>query len=236
MPSTDNSYTGPDTRRGTLGCFARCRVSCQIVCIEVCVVDGRIQDYWFSFVRSFDEVEEQPQKNAKLWAYIYQTLAAAVAAVVILFVIFTFCLRGVGVQGASMEPTLHEGDLLAVASLSDIKSKDVVIITQPNEMDKPLVKRVIATGGQEVNIDYVSGVITVNGEVLDEPYIAEPTSAQGDVQFPMTVPEGSFFVLGDNRNNSMDSRFSVIGCIDEDYILGVVKFRVFPFSAIEIIG
>lgn len=199
------------------------------------MVDGRVQDYWFSFVRSFDEVEEQPQKNAKLWAYVYQTLAAAVAAVVILFVIFSFCLRGVGVLGESMEPTLRDGDLLAVASLSGIKPRDIVIITQPNEMDKPLVKRVIAEGGQTVDIDYVSGVITVDGTVLEEPYIAEPTSAQGDVQFPLTVPEGCFFVMGDNRNNSMDSRFSVIGCIDEDYILGVVKFRVFPFSAIEII-
>ena len=202
---------------------------------EVCVVEARVQDYWFSFVRSFDEVEQQPQKNAKLWAYIYQTVAAAAAAIVILFVIFTFCLRGVGVLGASMEPTLKDGDLLAVATLPDAKTGDVVIITQPNEMEKPLVKRVIAEGGQEVNIDYLTGVITVDGNVLDEPYIAEPTTASGDVQFPFTVPEGSFFVLGDNRNNSMDSSFSVIGCIDEDYILGVVKLRVFPFTAIEII-
>ena len=198
------------------------------------MVELRVQDYWYSFVRSFDEVEEQPQKNANLWAFFYQTVSAAAAAVVILFFIFTFFLRGVGVSGASMEPTLKDGDLLAVASLSDVDRGDVVIITQPNEMDKPLVKRVIAKGGQTVNIDYLTGVITVDDTVIEEPYIAEPTSAQGDVVFPLTVPQGSLFVLGDNRNNSMDSRFSVIGCIDDDYILGVVKLRVFPFSAVQI--
>ena len=199
------------------------------------VVDLRVQDYWYSFVRSFDEVEEQPQKNAKLWTLCYQTVSAAAAAVVIIFLIFTFFIRGVGVSGVSMEPTLKDGDLLAVASLSDVARGDVVIITQPNEMEKPLVKRVIAEGGQTVNIDYLTGVITVDDTVLEEPYIAEPTTAQGDVVFPLTVPQGCYFVLGDNRNNSMDSRFSVIGCIDDDYILGVVKLRVFPFSAVQII-
>lgn len=192
-----------------------------------------MQDYWFRFVRTIDDAQEEPQKNARLWSFVYETAAAIASAVVILFVVFTFCLRGVGVQGDSMEPTLHDGDLLAVSALSAAKHSDVVIVTQPNSMDKPLVKRVIAMGGEEVNIDFISHVLTVNGKVLEEPYIAALTEESGDVQFPLTVPQGQVFVLGDNRNNSLDSRFSVIGCIDEDYILGVAKYRVYPFAGLS---
>ena len=190
-----------------------------------------MQNYWFHFVRSIDDAQDQPQQNGKLWSFLYETVAAAAAAVVILFVVFTFCFRGVGVQGSSMEPTLHDGDWLAVSMLSAADRNDVVIVTQPNSMDKPLVKRVIAMGGDEVNIDFISHVVTVNGKVLDEPYIAALTEESGDVQFPLTVPQGEVFVMGDNRNNSLDSRFSVIGCIDENYILGVAKYRVFPFAS-----
>lgn len=192
-----------------------------------------VQDYWFRFVRTIDDAQEEPQKNARLWSFVYETAAAVATAVVILFVVFTFCLRGVGVQGESMEPTLHDGDWLAVSTLSPVENGDVVILTQPNSMDKPLVKRVIAKGGEEVSIDFISHVLTVNGTVLDEPYIAAVTEESGDVQFPLTVPDGQVFVLGDNRNNSLDSRFSVIGCIDENYILGVAKYRVYPFSGLS---
>ncbi len=169
----------------------------------------------------------------RLWSFLYEPVAVVASAVVILFVLFTFVLRGVGVQGESMEPTLHDGDWLAVSVMSRAKNGDVVILTQPNSMDKPLVKRVIAKGGETVDIDFLSHVLTVDGAVLDEPYIAAVTEESGDVQFPLTVPQGQVFVLGDNRNNSLDSRFSVIGCIDENYILGVAKYRVYPFSGLS---
>ena len=193
-----------------------------------------MQDYWYRFVRTIDDAQdEEPQKNLRFWSFVYETAAAVASAVVILFFVFTFLLRGVGVQGESMEPTLHDGDWLAVSPLSSAQFGDVVILTQPNSMDKPLVKRVIAMGGETVNIDFISHVLTVNDKVLEEPYIAQLTEESGDVQFPLTVPEGKVFVLGDNRNNSLDSRFSVIGCIDEDYILGVAKYRVYPFSGLS---
>ncbi len=197
------------------------------------LVQDMMQDYWFRFVRTIDDAQEEPQKNARLWSFLYETVAAAVSAVVVLFVVFTFCLRGVGVQGDSMEPTLHDGDWLAVSALSPVQNSDVVIVTQPNSLDKPLVKRVIAMGGEKVDIDFISHVLTVDDKVLDEPYIAAVTEESGDVQFPLVVPEGQVFVLGDNRNNSLDSRFSVIGCIDENYILGVAKYRVYPFAGLS---
>ena len=192
-----------------------------------------MQDYWFRFMHTIDDAQEEPQKNARLWALVYETAAAFAAAVVILFIVFTFILRGVGVQGDSMQPTLQDGDWLAVSALSRASYGDVVILTQPNSMDKPLVKRVIAMGGDEVNIDFISHVLTVNGKVLDEPYITAVTEESGDVQFPLVVPKGQVFVLGDNRNNSLDSRFSLVGCIDENYILGVAKYRVYPFKGLS---
>lgn len=189
------------------------------------------QSYWFRFVRETEYAQQEPQKNDKLWSFIYETVGAAAAAAVIIAIVFTFGVRLVGVVGDSMLPTLANGDWLAVSSITpSIKAGDVVIITQPNSMEKPLVKRVIAKGGDTVDIDFDTHVVTVNGKVLEEPYIAEPTALSGDVQFPLTVEEGQLFVLGDNRNNSMDSRYSVVGCVEENYILGVAKYRVFPFG------
>lgn len=131
-----------------------------------------------------------------------------------------------------MNPTLKDGDWLAVQSVNTtIDRGDIVIITQPNSLGKPLVKRVIAKGGDEIDIDFFDHKVTVNGQVLDEPYIAEPTSLMGNMVYPLKVPEGKVFVMGDNRNDSTDSREKHIGFIDEDYILGVAKFRLLPFDS-----
>ncbi len=134
-----------------------------------------------------------------------------------------------------MVPTLQNGDWLAVRAVNTaIDRGDIVVITQPNSLNEPLIKRVIAVGGDELDIDFAAGTVYVNGEALDEPYIAEATRRQFDVAFPLTVPEGFLFVMGDNRNNSLDSRSSTIGFIDERYVLGVAEFRFFPFGNWEI--
>ena len=99
--------------------------------------------------------------------------------------------------------------------------------------DQPIVKRIIATGGDTIDIDPVTGDVLVNGEVLDEPYIAEKINTlekMGDMTYPQTVPEGCVFVMGDNRNYSTDSRWSQLGMVDERYILGHVLSVVYPFS------
>ena len=101
--------------------------------------------------------------------------------------------------------------------------------------DEPIIKRVIALEGQKVDIDFALGVVYVDDKPLDEPYTKTPTNAQYDLQFPMTVPEGCIFVLGDNRNESLDSRDSSIGnngMIDTRYVIGRAIFRIFPFDEI----
>ena len=174
---------------------------------------------------------ETKKKKPGAWAFFYDWLDSVLGAVIIIFILFTFVFRPVGVEGESMLDTLKDGDWVAVLGITlQVKRGDIVVITQPNRMHEPLIKRVIALGGDRLDIDFVNHEVSVNGEILDEKYIRQPTSRSFDVKFPLTVPEGFVFVMGDNRNNSLDSRSSEIGFIDERYILGVAKVRLFPFD------
>lgn len=157
----------------------------------------------------------------------FDWIEAIVFAVVFMVVIHMFIFRGVVVNGSSMVPTLTNGNRLLISSMFYHPAKgDIVVITQPNALDKTLIKRIIATEGQTIDIDFTAGEVRVDGQLLNEPYIAEPTHYQFDVQFPVTVPEGCVFVMGDNRNNSTDSRSSQVGMIDTRYIMGKVVFRL----------
>ena len=186
-----------------------------------------------------NEINENENKFAEekpRGSFIYETVSVFVTALVIIAVMFTFFVRFVGVDGESMMPTLNNRDWLIVSTVNkEIEQGDIVISTQPNEFNEPLVKRVIAKGGQTVDIDFQTGKVYVDGEELNEPYIAEPTRAMEGNTFPMVVPEGKLFVLGDNRNDSLDSRSTDIGFINENKVLGKVVFRFYPFDKIEII-
>lgn len=165
-----------------------------------------------------------------------ETLIFAAVAVVLLC---TFVVRMVRVDGESMFPTLEDGDLLvSTHAFYQPQRGDIVVITQPNEISTPLIKRVIAVGGDEVDIDFDTGEVTVNGEILDEPYIHEETHyrPQESMDFPLSVPEGMVFAMGDNRNHSSDSRDARIGLIDERYIMGKTFFRLFPLNHIGVVN
>ena len=164
---------------------------------------------------------------------IYDWMQSLVFALIICIIVFVFIFRIVDVSGDSMNPTLIHGDKLVV---SDVfykpKQGDIVIFRKDEYKAEALVKRVIATEGQTIEIDFDRGRVYVDGELLDEPYIAEPTRNQIDFQGPQTVPEGCVFVMGDNRNASSDSRKAEIGMVDERLIVGKVLLRVFPFDSI----
>ena len=157
-----------------------------------------------------------------------QSLVVALFACVL---IFTFLVRVVGVVGTSMLNTLHPGDRILVSNLFYTpKRGDIIVLRKESFNSEPIVKRVIATEGETVTIDFEGGIVYVDGVALDEPYTLEPTHRRIDFGDSVTVPEGCLFVMGDNRNDSKDSRMSVVGFIDEKYIMGKVVGRIMPLG------
>ena len=131
------------------------------------------------------------------------------------------------VYGSSMAPTLHNGEILVSVKTKDFSSGDIIAFYHGN---KRLIKRYIAGSADYVNIDE-DGAVSVNGMLLDEPYLAEKAYGEADIEFPYQVPDQRYFVMGDNRSVSIDSRSSIVGCIAGDQIVGKVVFRVWPLSA-----
>ena len=162
---------------------------------------------------------------------LYEWTQALVCSVLAVVLLFTFVVRLIGVDGHSMVPTLQDGDRLLVLNAlwdSDYAYGDIVVLRKESFMEEPIVKRVIAVEGQTVDIDFASGVVYVDDQPLEEPYINEPTYVEEGTQFPLTVPEGSIFVMGDNRNHSSDSRSSDLGTVDTRYVIGKAVFLLFP--------
>ena len=131
------------------------------------------------------------------------------------------------VYGSSMAPTLHNGEILISVKTKDFSSGDIIAFYHGNKL---LIKRYIAGSADYVNIDE-SGNVSVNGTLLEEPYLAEKAYGEADIEFPYQVPDQRYFVMGDNRSVSIDSRSSIVGCIAGDQIVGKVVFRVWPLSA-----
>lgn len=166
----------------------------------------------------------------KINSLFYEVVSVIVPAIVIIAMLFTFCFRLVGVSGASMDETLHDGDwLLVMPYYTDPAYGDIIISTQDNVRHENIVKRIIAKENDVVD-RAADGTISVNGVELDESgyiiYGDVSGNLRGNISFPLTVPEGCVFVLGDNRGISLDSRYSEIGFVQEDYLLGKAICRV----------
>lgn len=196
--------------------------------------------------------QEQKQKAPKTTAEIikgfFSDLADMLQAGIVTMFIFmlgvTYFFQPVTVDGTSMVPTLRDEDRLWMAKLLFPPTYGRIVVIDDKEaglfaddeqtqirhtqgMGIVLIKRVIATSGQEINIDINTGTVTVDGKVLDEPYIAAPTQRDdGAFRYPITVPEGYIFVMGDNRMHSSDSRCTTVGLVPKDQVLGVAVLRV----------
>ena len=177
-----------------------------------------------------DAQKEPFNLKKELWEWAKAILFAAV----IVFIMFRFIIQVVTVNGVSMEPTLEGGDRLIISNLFYTPAAgDIVVLSDETGLDEALIKRIIALPGQTVDINE-NGEVLVDGKVLSEPYIAEriDENHRGDMTYPLTVPEDSVFVMGDNRNHSTDSRDSQVGLVDEGEIMGRVIFRLLPLSKI----
>ena len=172
----------------------------------------------------------EPDRMAKNKNFI-ETCEAYVFAIVTLMLLFTFVGRVVQVDGNSMNNTLLNGEKLIITSFPYTPAHgDIVVTDSHTRYGKVLIKRVIGCPGDTIDIDFDAGVVYRNGEALTEPYTAAPTYLHEGMEFPLTVPEGQLFLMGDNRNDSLDSRSPDIGLIDTRDVLGKVLWRLLPFS------
>ncbi len=191
-----------------------------------------------------NEVTIQNQSTVK--AFVFDWLEVLVHAIIAVVICFSFLFRIATIDGPSMENTLQDQERVIISNLFyKPQVGDIVVISRNVENsvytmtddNTPIIKRIIAMEGQTVDIDFEEGIVYVDGIALDEPYTKTPTTLKypDGIDFPVTVDEGCVFVLGDNRNESLDSRSKRIGeygMIDTRYILGHAVYRVFPFDKI----
>lgn len=174
--------------------------------------------------------EKRRRRNREILEYV----DAVVMAIVVIALCFTFLARAVRVDGHSMEPTLQDGQRLLATSLPYTPARgDIVVIDAYIPHGQPLIKRVIGIEGDTIDIDFDAGIVYRNGEALDEPYTAEPTWTFEGASFPLTVPQGQVFVMGDNRNHSRDSRDPSVGCVDVRDVMGRAFWRIAPPGRME---
>ena len=179
---------------------------------------------------------KRQEEPATLGQSLYGWLQAVVPVVVAIVLAFTFVGRLTPVDGSSMEPTLWHGDMMLVRALGYTpKQGDIVVLNKHFEnVQGPIVKRVIAVGGQTVDIDYSSGTVYVDGEALEEDYILGPMVQKSwQTTTSVTVPEGEIFVMGDNRNVSNDSRNPSLGTVDVRYVLGKKSLVLYSPKALS---
>ncbi len=177
--------------------------------------------------------EAKPRREASDGRDLYLNVRVLVVMMSLFVLMFTFVARIIVVSGPSMENTLHGGDLILVWSLGYVpKQGDIVVLTQESYQEDSIVKRVIATEGQHVYVDYVRNTVYVDGKPLEEDYTKEQMflPAWGEGVNNVVVPEGCIFVMGDNRNHSADSRFPDIGIVDIRCVIGRGMAVMFPFN------
>lgn len=172
-------------------------------------------------------------KNHKYTSF-YEIAATFVTAVILLLTVFTFVVRPVSVSGSSMVPTLSSGDWLLISQSTKAPERgDIVVVNDTAQLHEPIIKRVIAVAGDTINIDYETSTVYINGSEVSEPYILEAMEQplnRSLLRLPLTVPEEYVFVMGDNRNISLDSRYTEVGLIDVREIQGRAAGRVFPLG------
>lgn len=176
--------------------------------------------------------KQDTKKEFRITQYIFDILEVLVECLVIVVILSCFVFRTFKVDGESMMNTLHHEDKVVLTNFQyKPKNGDIVVIPNTHKIPVPIIKRVIAVGGQTLKIDFKNNKVYVDGNLLDESYISSKT-IRGNASIPKKIPEGYVFVMGDNRSHSTDSRFREVGLIKEDHILGKMQFTWWPFDRI----
>ena len=174
--------------------------------------------------KELNRVQYKERYGKTLRSTIYALITVAAIAVLVA----TLALPVLQIYGSSMTPSLEDGEIVVSLKTADFEKKDIVAFYYNNKI---LVKRVIATAGEWVELDK-DGNLYVNGESIEEPYIKDKALGECDIEMPYQVPEGRIFVMGDHRAVSIDSRSSVVGCVAEEQVVGKLVFRLWPLESL----
>ncbi len=204
------------------------------------------REWMYNIKRYFSEAENLTVSKAvkrtapdpeSVWRELYDWILCLLVALILCILVFSYVVHPIDVVGTSMMPTLRDREKLLVSDLFYRPAVGDIVVFKKDEYDpsKSLVKRIIAVEDQEVNIDFENGIVYIDGRPISEPYISELTFNKLDFIGPKTVPKGCVFVMGDNRNASIDSRKSEIGMLDTRLILGRAYCVVYPLSSFRVL-
>ena len=186
-------------------------------------------------VPQLDELEKELKRERykqRFRKLLRSTVSALIVVAAVAALIATLILPVLQIAGTSMEPTLRDGDIVLLTKSKKLETGDLCAFYYSNKI---LIKRVIATPGDYIWIES-DGTVVLNGSPLDEPYISEKALGECDVDFPYQVPENHYFVMGDQRATSIDSRSSVIGCVPKDQLIGKIFCKFWPLSEFDWVG
>lgn len=170
--------------------------------------------------------------NRKYKQVLKSTMYSLIVVAAVAVLIATLVLPVLQISGSSMEPTLNDEEIVVLLKTVNMKKDDLCCFSYQNKL---LIKRVIGLPGDKINIDK-NGNVYVNDELLDEPYVTGKALGECDISFPCYVTDNHYFVLGDQRSTSIDSRSSVIGLVSEDFIVGKIFFRIWPMEGLGIVN
>ena len=169
--------------------------------------------------------------NKKYKQVLKSTIYSLIVVAAVAVLIATLAFPVLQISGSSMEPTLNDEEVVVLLKTTNMKKGELCCFTYQNKL---LIKRVIGLPGDKITIDE-SGNVFVNDVIISEPYVTEKALGECDISFPCYVSDNHYFVLGDHRSTSIDSRSSVIGLVSEDYIVGKIFFRIWPFDKLSLV-
>lgn len=169
--------------------------------------------------------------NRKYKQVLKSTVYSLIVVAAVAVLIATLAFPVLQISGSSMEPTLNDEEIVVLLKTTNMKKDELCCFSYQNKL---LIKRVIGLPGDKINID-INGNVFVNDELIDEPYVTDKALGECDITFPCYVTDNHYFVLGDHRSTSIDSRSSVIGLVSEEFLVGKIFFRIWPFESVGLV-